>query len=233
MRLRRTLIDGWRLAPDLDAPAVIAPTELKPPVDGWRPIRVPGYWQTQFRDLARATGPVWYRLTFGLDETWFDRDALILDFGAVSHFCQGWLNGQYLGEHEGGHLPFTWSLGQAARVGANELFVRVVSPSGDRSKYPDFPFEETLHGKQSWYGPTGGIWQEAAIEARSACAIGHLHVQPDADRSEVDVRVEIVSEHRPRPHSCGGTRPRRRCRSAPATVWRPELRQRSHWPTRT
>ena len=197
MRLRRALIDGWLLSPDSDAPAVIAPTELKPPVNGWRPVRVPGHWQTQFRDLARATGPVWYNLTFALDKTWVDRDALNLDFGAVSHFCQGWLNGHYLGEHEGGHMPFSWSLSRAARAGANELFVRVVSPSGDRSKYPDFPFEETLHGKQSWYGPTGGIWQEAAIEARSSSAIDRLHVQPDSDNGQVDVRVDLASDTLP------------------------------------
>ncbi len=194
MRLRRELVDGWLLSPDRDAPPVIAPTEFEPPKDRWRTVRVPGYWQVQFPELARATGPVWYRLTIDLDHEWLDRGGIFVEFGAVSHFCQGWLNGQYLGEHEGGHLPFSWTLGTAAQLGTNELHLRVVSPSGDRSRYLDFPFEETLHGKQSWYGSGGGIWQTPAIEARSTWAVDRLYLQPDADNGRVDVSVDLAAD---------------------------------------
>ena len=136
---------------------------------------VPGHWQDQFDDLARATGTAWYRLPLDLDASWLAHGALTLEFGAVGHFCQGWLNGAYLGQHEGGHLPFSWPIDHTAVAGTNELLVRVVSPSGDRSRFPEFPFEETLHGKQSWYGPSGGIWQEVRVEARSAHAVLRTH----------------------------------------------------------
>ena len=194
MRHRTTLIEGWQFAPDLGAPAVIKANELKPPVDGWRPVRVPGYWQSQFRDLARSTGVGWYRIELDLDEPWLEHDSLTIEFGAVSHFCQGWLNGSYLGHHEGGHLPFSWSLSVAARPGTNELLVRVVSPSGDRTRFREFPFEETLHGKQSWYGPNGGIWQDVALEARSSYAVAELSVRPMADDGSIELRADLGSD---------------------------------------
>ena len=28
------------------------------------------------------------------------------DFGAVNYYCQAWVNGQLVGDHEGGYTPF-------------------------------------------------------------------------------------------------------------------------------
>lgn len=193
MRVRSVLEDDWWFATDLDAPAVVPPGDPSPPSGRWRRIRVPGHWQGQFRELVRATGPVWYRYELDLDAEWLAADTLALEFGAVGHFCQGWLNRSYLGDHDGGHLPFSWSLDGCGRVGRNELLVRVVSPSGDRSRYPAFPFDEILHGKQSWYGPAGGLWQQVAVEARSAHAVRELSVRPLPDAHAVEVRVELWS----------------------------------------
>ena len=192
-RLQKTLGNGWEFAPDLQARPVVDHAEFAPPEVGWRPIVVPGYWQNQFDDLARATGTAWYRLPLDLDASWLAHGTLTLEFGAVGHFCQGWLNGAYIGQHEGGHLPFSWPIDHTAVAGTNELFVRVVSPSGDRSRFPEFPFEETLHGKQSWYGSSGGIWQEVRVEARSAHAVSELTVRPDADASKVAVTTRLAS----------------------------------------
>ncbi len=191
MRQSKALEKGWKFAPDLDAPAVIPGGDLAPPEIGWRDVRVPGYWQLQFPELARSTGVGWYRLEFDLDHIWLASESLTIEFGAASHFCQGWLNGQYLGSNEGGHLPFSWSLVAAGRPGANELYVRVVSPSGDRSRYREFPFEETLHGKQSWYGPTGGLWQQVSLHARTGLAIDRLDIEPNVSECTVRVRAEL------------------------------------------
>ncbi len=193
MRVRRALTNGWQMAPELDGPAVVDPRTPAPPETGWRPVTVPGYWQAQFPELARATGPVWYRISFEADSSWFNYDSLRLYFGAVGHFCQGWLNGRYVGDHEGGHLPFCWSVDDTLRRGHNDLLIRIVSPSGDRARYAAFPFEEILHGKQSWYGPAGGIWQEVAIEARSALAVRSLFVRPDVERAAVELKVDLGS----------------------------------------
>ncbi len=199
MRVRKTLFNGWRFSPDLDGPARLAP-DSDPVVDGpWRPVDVPGVWQNQFPDLTRATGAGWYRLETHLDGDLFHHDRLSLRFGAVSHFCQGWLNGHYLGANDGGNLPFSWDITHAARLGPNELLVRVVTPSGDIARYAHFPFDETLHGKQSWYGPTGGIWQPVEVEAHGATFIDHVAIDPDPNENLVSVSIEAVGAE---PASC-------------------------------
>jgi hypothetical protein len=190
MRVRKTLSNGWQFSPDLNGPARLTP-DSEPVVDGpWRPVDVPGMWQNQYQDLTRATGAGWYRLATHLDGDLFDHDRLSLRFGAVSHFCQGWLNDHYLGENDGGHLPFAWDVTHAARPGLNELLVRVVTPSGDTARYSRFPFDETLHGKQSWYGPTGGIWQPVEAEAHGATFVDHVAIDPDPSDDLVRVVVE-------------------------------------------
>ena len=75
-----------------------------------------------------------------------------------------------MGEHEGGYLPFEFDVATHLLAGENELVVRVVDASDDRSRYPEYPFSEVPHGKQSWYGPIGGIWQSVWLELRPQAA---------------------------------------------------------------
>src|SRR5690349_2901430 len=96
-----------------------------------RPILVPGPWQAQFDDLHDYSGVAWYRRSFALDGEAGDgrgpeRLTYILHFGAVDYHATVWLNGQLLGDHEGGYLPFELPLDAALRHnGPNELVVRV------------------------------------------------------------------------------------------------------------
>ena len=71
-----------------------------------------------------------------------------------------------VGEHEGGYLPFELDVTSTLRPDAqNELVVRVIDPGTDADFQPGFPFAEIPHGKQSWYGPIGGIWQSVYLGA--------------------------------------------------------------------
>ncbi|MCB0007393.1 MAG: hypothetical protein KDE04_13100, partial [Anaerolineales bacterium] len=112
-------------------------------------------------------------------------------FGAVDYQATVWLNGAWVGEHEGGYLPFEFDVTSYLRVGENELLVRVVDPSDDRERYPDTPFSELPHGKQSWYGPIGGIWQSVWLEYRPGLHIRHLELRPKPDEAAIEVRVEL------------------------------------------
>src|SRR4051812_18724042 len=48
---------------------------------------------------------VWYRREFELDRA--DGGPVLLHFGAVDYRAKVWLNGALVGQHEGGHTPFT------------------------------------------------------------------------------------------------------------------------------
>ncbi len=160
-------------------------------IQTWRTAQTPMPWQAQFDDLRQANGTAWYRRHF--DYTPDDQHgAAILHFGAVDYYAEVWLNGHKIGDHEGGYLPFEFDISAAVSAGDNLLVVRVVDPSDDRSRYPDMPFSEIPHGKQSWYGPIGGIWQSVWLEQRPAVYIRQVRLTPQPAAATVDI-VALLS----------------------------------------
>ncbi|WP_449394725.1 glycoside hydrolase family 2 protein [Devosia riboflavina] len=133
----------------------------------WREAHVPQPWQAEFSDLVDTFGHAVYKRSFAVPAGW-DRQELVLHFGAVSYYCEVFLNGQKLGTHEGAFLPFDFVLDSKLLRPTNEVEVRVTMPSADHRAFPDFPFGEVPHGKISWYGRIGGLWQSVSLEARDA-----------------------------------------------------------------
>lgn len=144
----------------------------------WREVQVPGPWQAAFADLVDTSGRAVYKRSFVVPEGWGDQE-LALQFGAVSYFCDVVLNGQVIGSHEGAFLPFEVVLPVAAMRAQNEIEVRVTMPSADQRAYPDYPFAEVPHGKISWYGRIGGLWQSVALEARDPRHVEDVAITAD------------------------------------------------------
>jgi hypothetical protein len=202
-RLQISLDGSWHFFPD---PQQRLSLESLASAEAPRAIQVPGPWQAQFDDLRDYSGVAWYRRAFDArtelgasnaqpaargPQSWF------IHFGAVDYHATVWLNGQLLGEHEGGYLPFELDATPALRQdGPNELVVRVVDPSADAGRFAEYPFAEVPHGKQSWYGPIGGIWQSVYLEARSPTHIERVQVTPDlpGERAHVTVYLNRAAE---------------------------------------
>jgi hypothetical protein len=189
----RIQLDGiWEFFTD---PTRTLTREALGTADAPRSIQVPGPWQAQFDDLRDYSGVAWYRRRFVLPpdpEYRGDAPVTILHFGAVDYFTTVWLNGVEVGSHEGGYLPFELDVTVAARTGEeNELVVRVLDPGNDADSAADFPFDEIPHGKQSWYGPIGGIWQSVWVERRSAVHLAGIKVTPDVPGARALVELRL------------------------------------------
>lgn len=193
MAREQLALDGtWDFYFDHDASLEVEATHT---LTGWRKAYVPGPWQAQFGDLREATGTAWYRRTFISRDTWAGQ-AVFLCFGAVNYYTEVWLNGQSVGAHEGGYLPFEMELSPYLRYNEpNELLVRVTAPSDNPERFPDFPFSEIPHGKQSWYGVLGGIWQSVWIEVRNPDHIAHIELYPDLATGTVQAQITLSSSH--------------------------------------
>ncbi|MDX2163424.1 MAG: glycoside hydrolase family 2 TIM barrel-domain containing protein [bacterium] len=185
MRRTRSLAGQWGL--QLDPAGTLTPTALQPD----RQVTVPLPIQTEHSDLHQYTGYCWYSTTFNLDEAWLAGD-LLLHFGAVDYWCQVYVNGECVGEHEGGYTPFQFSIQRAARPGDNSLAVRVydASQSGvalprwwhdpqPLTSQPPFDAAHMPHGKQTWYVDVSGIWQAVTLIARPVSAVQAVRVTPD------------------------------------------------------
>lgn len=86
---------------------------------------------------------------------------LLLHFGAVDQIAEVTLNGQKIGTHEGGYLPFTFDITDTVLPeGENKLAVAVT----------DTLCKDYAYGKQCekrggmWYTPISGIWQSVWME---------------------------------------------------------------------
>jgi hypothetical protein len=115
----------------------------------------------------------------------------------VGYHARVRVNGRVAVEHEGGYLPFEADIGGLARLGRNEISVEVTAPTDNRDLYPEFPLAEIPFGKQSWYGPLGGIWQSVTVERRSVDHVRAVQVLPDLADGRVELAIALA-----RPLAC-------------------------------
>ena len=221
-RERISLAGPWAFWPDLqhrtESRAFQGAAALSRTLGPPRTIPVPSSWQSHFADLRAWSGTAWYHRGFTVPPSWSGR-RLRLRFGAVDYFATVWVNGHPLGEHEGGYTPFDLDMSEAVRWdGTNEICVRVTDRGGSWLDYLDpdagqpeaslfplpsvrrhepneqrFPLSEIPHGKQSWYGPMGGIWQDVVIESSASRFIDHALVRGDPHSGRTTIRTELGS----------------------------------------
>lgn len=86
-------------------------------------LNVPGDWNTQREELMFYEGPVWYRREFHYQKHAGKR--VFVYFGAVNYQAVVYLNGEKLGEHEGGFTAFNFEGTSLLRDGENALIVEV------------------------------------------------------------------------------------------------------------
>ncbi len=111
-------------------------------VPAGEPIAVPGSWNDQLPHLRDFCGIAWYETRFFIDEA-TDRRRL-LRFGAVSYAAEVWVNGRYVGRHDGSHMCFGFDITDECVAGANRLVVRVDNEPSPERVPPGEPKREAV-----------------------------------------------------------------------------------------
>jgi len=91
-------------------------------------LQVPGDWNTQRESLLFYEGSVWYKRSFDYAKS--PKSRLFLHFGACNYFAAVYLNGEELGEHEGGFTPFDFEITDRIRAQGNFLVLRINNTRG-------------------------------------------------------------------------------------------------------
>lgn len=156
-----------------------------------RTIMVPYCYQSKMSTLGieEVHEIVWYRRTFQIP-TSMKNKRILLKFGAVDYECTAWVNGELVGSHRGGHVPFHFDVTDVLGD-VNTVVLRVVDrddPSQPRGK-------QTWRGQRfgCWYTPTTGIWQTVWLEAVGETAIDRIKMTPNVD--EKTVTIEYTLDH--------------------------------------
>lgn len=71
---------------------------------------------------------VWYRREFEMDETYMYKE-VFLKCLSISYICDIWINGHWIGYHEGGFTPFAFNISPYIQFGEpNVIFIRIDNP---------------------------------------------------------------------------------------------------------
>jgi beta-mannosidase len=202
MEQRLDLNGIWSYYPDPDGRR--KPDTL--PDAGWESMAIPNNWQ--LAGLDNYSGVVWFRRKFEVPQDWQERE-LWLTFTAVDYFADVWLNGHYVGHHEGYFQPFEFHINQYTKPGANELLVRVDAPFEEPG--PDgWPTKKRIikgvlshwDGRPGSSDPEhgqdmgcGGIWNDVFLVAARKVRITRAQVVPLLLTNAATVTINLWIEN--------------------------------------
>lgn len=158
---------------------------------GDRQITVPFTYETKASGIGDEEhhSNVWYHRTLDIPAEKAGR-RIILHFQAVDYIAKVWVNGEYVGQHQGGYSAFSFDITSYIVCGdANSLTVKV-EDSMDAAQ---------PRGKQRWeqnsfecfYVQTTGIWQSVWLEYAAPTYIGQVKITPDVDAWKVRFEYQM------------------------------------------
>ena len=175
--------------PTSDLATVCAQASEPTPQAFTQDIVVPFSPEAPLSGVRRQLQPdelLWYRRSLAAPSLEGGKRCL-LHFQAVDFACACRVNGQLVGTHEGGYMPFTFDITEFLKPGENALTLCVADPS---------EFGGHVRGKQRfdrgdiWYTAQSGIWQTVWMEVVPAAHIARLQIEPDLRSGILTVGVE-------------------------------------------
>jgi beta-mannosidase len=181
-----SLAGSWRYHPA----SLIGADAYRPGLDdrAWPEMQVPSNW---FLEGLDRSGAVWFRRSFDTPANAGRRTLIVFD--GVDYAADVWLNGHYLGFHEGYFERFAFEAGPWLRAGEpNVLAVRVDSPLEQGSSWSlhkrlikgVFAHHDARPGN-AWSDRgqeqnTGGIWGAVWLKPAGDVSLDDIRVRPDA-----------------------------------------------------
>lgn len=145
-------------------------------------INVPGDFNTQDERLFFYQGRVWYSRKFSASPA--DGQRQHLWFGGANFKTTVFLNGEAVGEHEGGYVPFSFDVTDMLSPGENTLVVR----ADNRLTADTVPTLRT-----DWW-PYGGLTRDVALIQTPDAFIRNARIAL-SDRASRTITAEIQTEN--------------------------------------
>jgi beta-glucuronidase len=185
-----SLNGAWRFAFE---PAGQAADAWREGVPGARLAAVPGAWNEQVLGGLEQVNAGWYERRFDAPEARPGR-RFVLRFDAASLVADVWLDGEPVGRHEGGFLPFAFDVTDRLRPGEeHRLVVRVEhglstlrTPVGGRPGAGNFGgFPTTSYD----FFPMGGLIRPVRLLELPEAAISGVRVETVDDAFQITVET--------------------------------------------
>jgi len=150
-------------------------------VSSWLYVCVPSNWDNYNYGLKGYEGTCWYRREFRMKETKGQKVRLCFD--GVNHGAKVWLNGIYIGSHEGPYTPFEFDISDKLKA-KNILVVRVENLQ-IAHRVPE--------GSGGWWN-YGGIYRNVWLEISNSTYIQDLFIKAkplEDGKGRVEAMVKI------------------------------------------
>ena len=134
----------------------------------------------------RYEGFFWFFYQFALEKLEEEEDYFI-SFKGINYYCKVWMNGTYLGEHQGGFLPFQLSI-PTKILGKNNFIVVEVENFRKFDRIPSMQFD--------WYN-WGGIYRDVDFLVLSKKRIEWLHIittEIDSDSARLLIKYKLTQK---------------------------------------
>ncbi|WOO40061.1 glycoside hydrolase family 2 protein [Rubellicoccus peritrichatus] len=167
----------------------------------WENVDIPHYGGP----LGKATSI--YRTELSLTEEQLSRGVAMLHFDGVDYKAHVFVNGYFVGSHEGFFAPFEFDVSRVLKAGINNVVVRVENDavfngnrawgqnySGDKVYAATGPgYDDPIFG---WHHcpPGMGIYQGVFLEFRPRVYLGDIFVRPRLEHDSVEVWLEIINQ---------------------------------------
>ncbi len=162
-----------------------------------RPIAVPGSWNEQYADLFDYLSAGWYLRRVVVPPSWKGQ-RIFLRIGSANYRAVVWVNGQPVGGHEGGHLPFAMEVTRVIRFGAQNTIAILVENQLRPDRVPSGGMGDMMTGIFRGYPDTtfdfyhyAGLHRPVVLYAVPPDFIEDITVITGREDGVVHLRVEV------------------------------------------
>ena len=172
--------------------------------EGWanglttsRPMAVPGSWNEQYEDLFGYLDLAWYVKRTYIPAIW-QGQRVFIRIGSANYHGTVYVNGNKVGEHEGGHLPFAFEITDRIKWDAENVVAISVEnemkptrvPSGNINNSAMSMFATTPRTTFDFY-PFAGLHRPVVLYTVPATYIEDVQVVTDIAGADGSVQVTV------------------------------------------
>ncbi len=127
-----------------------------------RPIAVPGSWNEQYEDIFNYLGLAWYVRRTYVPSSW-QGQRVFIRVGSANYFGTVYVNGEQVGTHEGGHLPFAFEITNMVKWDAENVIAISVENELKPTRVPSGNMSSAISGFASFPRTTFDFFPFAGI----------------------------------------------------------------------
>ncbi|HOV32504.1 MAG TPA: beta galactosidase jelly roll domain-containing protein [Candidatus Hydrogenedens sp.] len=177
-------IDGeWILVPDPDLIGEETNWFQNPPIDKGTRVNIP---LIEPLDPSISTSALWFIKEFEVQDSW-DNSQVFLILQNINFKATIWLNGNFVGKHEGAFTSFQFHIKKHIRQGSNLITIQVLPISVVEDLNSTYIYD------CSWT-QYPGIWNSVYLEVVPKSHIQGVYVKPDIRGKRIVANVHVNSK---------------------------------------